>query len=600
MVYIYVCKRFKVLMDMVSGRDGEWVNKVLDFYCKHHKINGKLERAEINPKKRWTAISYDSSTDVFKINVVYKESKSGLEHELKWLIKITRSDMSPVANPLLLHERQVYGRLMGDLINTIKQTAAGRLEGSRIEYQELIHCPDFVFEEIIRQTDNVTTNLLVIDNLEEKSYFPSFKHGPLNLCHLRAAIRTIAKFHAVGIAYKRAMFSSFTTQKAAAQAMRKMDDIEIEGENRVRTGRDGLFARFPFLSQRIHTMSYLIENRNHFLDRFKFFLILYASEEPHLVDIFEYIRLSTDQLLRLDENVDSPDHKDHPLDSIALGVLEARSFLFRYEEDENKENEKRKNSVKIQRSQSERSKNRKTYENQSATKQQHHHQNSPHKINLLKSVFGGTKDDQKVSITLRKKTSAPVERDLNIPPKSAALINSKYVSYTRITRDIAILFFTSADTIIRRFYLVKCIETYVETLGIALGQLGVDTDKIGMNYTGVMLDIQHQLLYGFLVGVLVAMANTNPADLKRKEENSSINESEKIYIPLTKDRIEFLLDLMRDIAAYVESKDFELGLLITNFGRYHELWAMMDPERYEDDFDDELTEYEEFVETDEE
>ena len=41
MVYIYVCKRFKNTMEMVSGRDGEWVNNVLQFYCKHGKLTAK-------------------------------------------------------------------------------------------------------------------------------------------------------------------------------------------------------------------------------------------------------------------------------------------------------------------------------------------------------------------------------------------------------------------------------------------------------------------------------------------------------------------------------------------------------------------------------
>ncbi len=109
MVYIYVCKRFKVTMEMVSGRDGDWVNNLLQFYCKHARICGKLERAEINPKKRTNICSYDSSTDVFKINLVYKDSK-GEEHELKWLIKVTRSDVSETADVLLRHERQVYAR----------------------------------------------------------------------------------------------------------------------------------------------------------------------------------------------------------------------------------------------------------------------------------------------------------------------------------------------------------------------------------------------------------------------------------------------------------------------------------------------------------
>ena len=89
MVYIYVCKRFKVTMDMLSGKEGDWVNNLLQFYCKHRRKIAKLERAEINPKKRYTTCAYDSSTDVFKINLVYKDTK-GEEKELKWLIKVTR------------------------------------------------------------------------------------------------------------------------------------------------------------------------------------------------------------------------------------------------------------------------------------------------------------------------------------------------------------------------------------------------------------------------------------------------------------------------------------------------------------------------------
>lgn len=45
---------------------------------------------------------------------------------------------------------------------------------------------------------------------------------------------------------------------------------------------------------------------------------------------------------------------------------------------------------------------------------------------------------------------------------------------------------------------------------------------------------------------------------------------------------------MRDIGAYVESKDFEHGLPITNFERYHELWSMEEElEEEEDDYYDE-------------
>jgi len=190
MVYIYVCKRFKCTMDLVSGRDGDWVNNVLQTYCKHTRLNAKLERAEINPKKRTVACSFDSSTDVFKINLVYKDFK-GTEHELNWVIKVARSDDSEIADATLRHERQVYSRLVGDLINTVKQRAAGRLEGARVAFTDLLHSPEFIFDEVSHQGDVVRT-VLVLDNLEEKDYC-SVRPGPLNLCHLRTAVRTMAK-----------------------------------------------------------------------------------------------------------------------------------------------------------------------------------------------------------------------------------------------------------------------------------------------------------------------------------------------------------------------------------------------------------------------
>ena len=58
MVYIYVCKRFRVSMDIIQGRDGDWVNNLLNTYCKHARIHAILERAEINPKKRLWYNSY--------------------------------------------------------------------------------------------------------------------------------------------------------------------------------------------------------------------------------------------------------------------------------------------------------------------------------------------------------------------------------------------------------------------------------------------------------------------------------------------------------------------------------------------------------------
>ena len=446
---------------------------------------------------------------------------------------------------------------------------------------------------------------------------------------MRTVVKSVAKFHAVSLAYKKTMFDNFTDASAKAEKSKKADDVELAGDNKVLTGRLGLFSRFPFLTQRKDTMGHLITKREWFLDMFQRFLECFP-EESHLLDTFEYLRISTDDILRLDEDVESATYSDHPLDSISLGMLESRSFLFRYVDvNNNKENENRKakKGSSLQRSQSERSKDRKSRglsrkdsDNNSNTSKK---SESPAKAKCAKfetqksvppASFGGTnklqnkfltnviggrsKDDEKVPLTTTKHSNpaslAPL--DPNQPPLSAALVNAKYVTYTRVTRDLAILMFTSADSLLRRYYLIKLVECYVETLGTALSQMGVDTDSFGIKYTHIIREFQQHILYGFLVAVLVSMSNTNIEELDHfiqskgnegLDLNSNDVDKDKVllndkkaeitsenYTTMTEERVEALLDMMRDIAVYVESKDFELGLVITNFARYHELWEM--------------------------
>ena len=48
-------------------------------------------------------------------------------------------------------------------------------------------------------------------------------------------------------------------------AAKRIDDVELEGENSVPIERFGLFSRFPFLTQRQQTMTHLISHRHQFL-----------------------------------------------------------------------------------------------------------------------------------------------------------------------------------------------------------------------------------------------------------------------------------------------------------------------------------------------
>ena len=100
-----------------------------------------------------------------------------------------------------------------------------------------IHCRNLFFAH---QSD-VSRNVIVLDNLEEKLYASA--QPPLNLAHLRIVVKTVAKFHAVSLCYKKTIFDSFVQHSEQVQASKNMDDVEIEGENIVLTGRMGLFDR---------------------------------------------------------------------------------------------------------------------------------------------------------------------------------------------------------------------------------------------------------------------------------------------------------------------------------------------------------------------
>ena len=86
----------------------------------------------------------------------------------------------------------------------------------------------------------------MIDNLEEKLFVPVQTGHLYNLGHFRMVVKSVAKFHAVSLTYKKTLFETFLSQSAAAKASRKADEFDM-GENKVATGRLGLFARFPFL-----------------------------------------------------------------------------------------------------------------------------------------------------------------------------------------------------------------------------------------------------------------------------------------------------------------------------------------------------------------
>ena len=94
--------------------------------------------------------------------------------------------------------------------------------------QELLLTPEYIYDETTHAA-HVTRNVLVVDNLEERKYF-AYTSGPLNLSHFKVAIRTIAKFHAVGMCHKKMLWQSFAQNEKVMQDSKTFEDVELEGE----------------------------------------------------------------------------------------------------------------------------------------------------------------------------------------------------------------------------------------------------------------------------------------------------------------------------------------------------------------------------------
>ena len=64
-----------------------------------------------------------------------------------------------------------YSRLLGDLINTVKARAAGRLEGARGSHTDLIHTPEFIFEETAHQVSRLTEHFESCISLNYEAFY---------------------------------------------------------------------------------------------------------------------------------------------------------------------------------------------------------------------------------------------------------------------------------------------------------------------------------------------------------------------------------------------------------------------------------------------
>ena len=78
MVYIYVCKKFKVTCEMIGGRDGDWVNNLLQTLqvCKAHTF----QKAQSTSNKMEQNLRHEFLAQNFPYPLL--EVQSDLEYDL--------------------------------------------------------------------------------------------------------------------------------------------------------------------------------------------------------------------------------------------------------------------------------------------------------------------------------------------------------------------------------------------------------------------------------------------------------------------------------------------------------------------------------------
>ena len=144
----------------------------------------------------------------------------------------------------------------------------------------------------------------------------------------------------------------------------------------------------------------------------------------------------------------------------------------------------------------------------------------------------------------------PHEYDL---PICAAVTTCHRVNFGNILQELAVYFFTLPQVLIRERYMVFLLHSYCHVLTMTLEMLDVDWQKhFGpLNFNKMIVEFYQHIPRGLLSSIILHMERTDPDQLKNfidQGKTTVIDSSLKVetlkYIPLTEERVEFLLSLL--------------------------------------------------------
>jgi len=422
----------------------------------------------------------ENGIEHYRVTVAFRNSK-GRAQQVFWIVKV---QADPLAENRINHEVKVYT----ELLTEIGKFLANK-RNPRARY--LLNIPDLIFHDRQWQGGKVIRCHLVTEDVTETKRCNPLRIGRiiggLNLGQFKVLLGTLAQFHAVGIAWSHALKD------------------------------DSLLDSFPFLYCQNDSVSGQARQRQVHLDNYQRLLEHhYPQPDARPRRLFELLRGQAEDLLQDNLKEDMCD----VLGSVCLGPVMSHEVMFQYE-------------------------------------------------SQFFDLCGVGGADNIIWNSVKYEED---DENSNLTPICAAVTNCQKVHFGHLLKELSVYFFTLPEALIRERYIVFLLQSYCHVLTMTLEMLDVNWGRHfgDLTFTKMIVAFYSYIPQALLRAVIAHMELTDPdhleAHLASKETNFVIDPSSSVkdksshptsppsgssssastplkYIPLTKERIKFLLSL---------------------------------------------------------
>jgi len=155
------------------------------------------------------------------------------------------------------------------------------------------------------------------------------------------------------------------------------------------------------------------------------------------------------------------------------------------------------------------------------------------------------------------KNNGSDEDSTHLSPICAAVTTCHRVHFGHLLKELALYFFTLPEPLIRERYIVFLLQSYCHVLTMTLEMLDVNWGRhfgADLTFTKMIVAFYRFMPQAILRAVIAHMELTDPDELENLLSNkpdfviqSTDKQSPLKYIPLTQERVHFLLSLMNRV-----------------------------------------------------